>query len=330
MVDYHGGLSTVAICWLLDSFWLGQIEVSQSMSGGEFFSRPRDGIIGPRAKRACCTKWENPMENPPSNRFFLQFGFSDHGYTTANPRNRLLYKLETDDEALDVRRSSFSDPFNAHDSGFMMDPSLFAIPAPWWTIAGFFGHDECLRRVGDLSWDHPSSGRGWLAAANSCTAGGQADPPEETGFRKSHEECDRGTRWNQHMEYNNSMYIYTVYIYITYLWILYDWTQATSCIGSWLFSQTTHTHMHALRVDGQIFTIGGFAESLNLRQTIRVPLWSHDVSWELPWQSDVAPGSPADPRWRSPVSTRLGALWNVVHSTMLGRFTVKLPSDYLT
>lgn len=69
-------------------------------------------------------------ENPPSNRFFLQFGFSDHGYTTANPRNRLLYKLETDDEALDVRRSSFSDPFNAsHDSGFMMDPSLFAIPA---------------------------------------------------------------------------------------------------------------------------------------------------------------------------------------------------------
>jgi hypothetical protein len=44
----------------------------------------------------------------------------------------------------------------------------------------------------------------------------------------------------------------------------------------------------------------------------------------------VAPGSPADPRWRSPVSTRLGALWNVVHSTMLGRFTVKLPSGYLT
>ena len=60
--------------------------------------------------------------------------------------------------------------------------------------------------------------------------GGDRRRPEETGFRKSHEECDRGTRWNQHMEYNNSMYIYIysiyiyIYIYITYLWILYDWT----------------------------------------------------------------------------------------------------------
>ena len=46
--------------------------------------------------------------------------------------------------------------------------------------------------------------------------------------RKSHEECDRGTRWNQHMEYNNSMYIQYIYIYITYIyiyiWVLYDWT----------------------------------------------------------------------------------------------------------
>ena len=55
-------------------------------------------------QRACCTKWENPMENPPSNRFFLQFGFSDHGYTNRQTHEiyRLLYKLETDDEALAV------------------------------------------------------------------------------------------------------------------------------------------------------------------------------------------------------------------------------------
>jgi len=236
------------------------------------------------------------------------------------------------------RRSSFSDPFNAsHDSGFMMDPSLFAIPAV---------DDRRLSRwVPSKSWGFVlRSSKQWKRMIGCCQLLYSRRPDPETGgdrrrpdfgkvMKNVTEEPDGTSIWNIIIV---CIYIYTVYIYI-YIYILHIYGYSTIGHTSHILHRLvtfslndTHTHMHALRVDGQIFTIGGFAESLNLRQTIRVPLWSHDVSWELPLQSDVAPGSPADPRWRSPVSTRLGALWNVVHSTMLGRFTVKLPSGYLT
>jgi hypothetical protein len=75
-----------------------------------------------------------------------------------------------------------------------------------------------------------------LAAANSCTAGGQTRRPEETGgdrrrpdfgkvMKNVTEEPDGTSIWNIIIV---CIYIYTVYIYIyifiTYLWILYDWT----------------------------------------------------------------------------------------------------------
>jgi hypothetical protein len=133
-----------------------------------------------------------------------------------------------------------------------------------------------------------------LAAANSCTAGGQTRRPEETGgdrrrpdfgkvMKNVTEEPDGTSIWNIIIV---CIYIYTVYIYIyLYIYILHIYGYSTIGHTSHILHRLvtfslndTHTHMHALRVDGQIFTIGGFAESLNLRQTIRVPLWSHDVS----------------------------------------------------
>ena len=252
------------------------------------------------------------------------------------------------------RRSSFSDPFNAsHDSGSWWIP--VSSLSPRWTIAGC--RDECLRRVGDLSWDHPSSGRGWLAAANSCTAGGQTRRPEETGgdrrrpeetggdrrrpeeteFRKSHEECDRGTRWNQHMEYNNSMYIYIQYIYISiYIYILHIYGYSTIGHTSHILHRLVtfslnDTHTHAC-------TQSWWANFHDWRVCRISKSPANDqgsslVSWcfmRATMTIRCGTRQSADPRWRSPVSTRLGALWNVVHSTMLGRFTVKLPSGYLT
>ena len=128
--------------------------------------------------------------------------------------------------------------------------------SPRWTIAGC--RDECLRRVGDLSWDHPSSGRGWLAAANSCTAGGQTRRPEETGgdrrrpdfgkvMKNVTEEPDGTSIWNIIIV---CIYIYSIYIYIyIYIYILHIYGYSTIGHTSHILHRLvtfslndTHTH----------------------------------------------------------------------------------------